>query len=71
MRASEIPGLLDLSTPERLLLVEELWEMISPDEILVPQSHKTELDHRLSRHKQSPGSLLNLEELQRKLEEQK
>ena len=66
MRASDIPEIIKLSTPEKILLVEDLWDDITCDEahIDVPESHKKELDRRLERHLKSPGRLLSLEELQ-------
>ncbi len=66
MRAKDIVEISKLSTPEKILLVEDLWENIAADEesVPVPQSHKTELDKRLERFEASPGNLLTLEELQ-------
>jgi len=66
MRVAEIPELTRLSTPEKILLLEELWDSIASDEgsVPVPQSHRDELDRRLARHSARPGKLLSLEELQ-------
>jgi putative addiction module component (TIGR02574 family) len=49
MRVKDIPEISKLSTPERILLVEDLWDSISLDEtdVPVPESHKAELDRRL------------------------
>ena len=62
MRVSDIPEILRLSTPEKILLVEDLWDSIASEEsgVPVPQSHKEELDRRLRRHKSHPGDLLSL-----------
>ncbi|MBM4040209.1 MAG: addiction module protein [Planctomycetes bacterium] len=66
MDVAEIRELARLSTPEEILLLEELWDSIASDEagVPVPQSHRDELDRRLARHRAHPGNLLTLEELQ-------
>ena len=73
MRAIDIPEISQLSTPEKILLLEDLWESIASDdsEIPVPESHKEELDRRLERHNNSPGELLSLEQLQALIERRK
>lgn len=70
MRVKDIPQIEKLSIPEKILLVEDLWDSISSDEsaIPVPQSHMTELDRRLAKHKSSAGELLSLDELQKRIE---
>jgi putative addiction module component (TIGR02574 family) len=69
VRISDIPEITKLSTPEKILLVEDLWDSIASDEsvVPVPQSHIEELDRRLQRYA-SPGKLLSLEELQTRIE---
>lgn len=73
MRVIDIPQIKKLSIPEKILLVEDLWDNISSEEsaIPVPQSHMKELDRRLARHKSSPGELLSLDELRTKIESRK
>ena len=73
MRASDIPEITKLSTPEKILLVEDLWDTIASDEsvVPVPQSHIEELDRRLKRYESAPGSLLSLEELRTRIERRK
>jgi putative addiction module component (TIGR02574 family) len=73
MRVKDIPKISKLSTPERILLVEDLWDNISLDEaeVPVPESHKAELDRRLKRYKSAPGALLSLEELRTRVEKRK
>ena len=73
MRASDIPEITKLTTPEKILLVEDLWDTIASDEFAVPapKSHIEELDRRLKRYKSGPGTLLSLEELQRRIERRK
>ena len=73
LRATDIPGFEQLSGPEKILLVEEIWDTIAEDEteVPVPNSHLKELDSRLSRHHSSPGRLLALEELQQRIQTRK
>ena len=73
MRVSDIPEITKLSTPEKILLVEDLWDSIALDEaaVPVPESHKAELDKRLRRYESAPGSLLSLEELRTRIEKRK
>jgi len=62
---NDIPEIARLSTPEKILLVEDPWESIAGDEsgVPVPRDHKEELDRRFERHQSAPGRLLSLEEL--------
>jgi len=73
VRIGDIPEIDGLSTSEKILLVEDLWDRIAVDEssVPVPQSHKKELDKRLRRYKSHPGNLLSLEELQARIERRK
>jgi putative addiction module component (TIGR02574 family) len=73
MRLNEIPEIDGLSIPEKILLVEDLWDSIASDEssVPVPQRHIKELDRRLKRYSFHPGDILSLEELQRRIEKRK
>jgi len=73
MRANDIPEINKLSIPEKILLVEDIWDSIVSNEsvVSVPQSHKQELDRRLKRYESAPGNLLSLEELQTRIEKRK
>lgn len=44
---------------------------LDEEDIIVPESHKTELDRRFKRHLDAPGELLTLEELQARIDEGK
>ena len=70
MKATDIPGFEQLTTPERILLVEEIWESLAVDEasVPVPDSHIEEVRRRLARHRAKPGELLTLQQLQKQLE---
>ena len=73
MRVKDLPEISKLSTPEKILLVEDLWDNISADDssIPTPESHKAELDKRLKRYQSAPGSLLSLDDLRTKIEKRK
>jgi putative addiction module component (TIGR02574 family) len=73
MRIADIPEITKLSTAERILLVEDLWDSIATDEsaVPVPKSHGAELDLRLNAFRSSPGVLLSLEDLQARIQKRK
>jgi len=73
MRIADIPEIDRLSTSEKILFVEDLWDRIAVDEasVPVPQSHKDELDRRFKHYKSNPGTLLSLSELQERIDQRK
>ena len=73
MKVNDFPEIAELSAPEKILLVEDLWDSISSDEsvVSVPQSHAEELDRRLKKHESAGGRLLSIEELQANIEKRK
>jgi putative addiction module component (TIGR02574 family) len=73
MRVTDIPEIDRLSPPEKILLVEDLWDSIAAEESSVPvlQSHIEELDRRIESYKSHPGNLLSLEELRGRIERRK
>jgi putative addiction module component (TIGR02574 family) len=73
MRINEIPDIAKLSTAEKILLVEDLWDHIISDEsaIAVPQSHIKELEKRLEKYAADPGTLLSIEDLQTRVAKRK
>lgn len=70
MRVSDIPEIEGLSIPEKILLVEDLWDNIVADKsnVPIPDSHLEELDKRLKRYQSHPGRLLSFEELRGRIE---
>ena len=56
MKATVLPAYQQLSTSEKLLLVEEIWDEITqhPDVLPVPAWHKVELDRRYQAYQQNP-----------------
>ena len=73
MRVGDIPEISKLSTPEKILLVEDLWDSIASDEsvVPVPPSHMKVLDRRFKNYQSDPGNLLSFEELQGRIERRK
>ena len=73
MRVNDIPQIVQLSTPEKILLVEDIWDSIASDasSVPVPRSHREELDRRLRSYESAPGNLLSLEELRGRIESRK
>ena len=56
-----------LALPERILLVEDLWDSIAADahRVPVPQWQKDELARRKARHRRNPGAGLTWSEVRR------
>ncbi|MHC4356763.1 MAG: addiction module protein, partial [Planctomycetota bacterium] len=56
MRVDDIPEIGRLTAPEKILLVEALWDSIASEEsnVPVPPSHREELDRRLADYKKDP-----------------
>jgi putative addiction module component (TIGR02574 family) len=73
MRVKDLPEISKLSIPEKILLVEDLWDNISADDasIPVPESHKAELDKRYKRFQSAPGTLLSLDDLRARVDKRK
>ena len=69
MTVKDIPQIARMSTSEKILFLEDLWDSIASDEssVLVPQVHKDEINARMKNHKANPGNLLSLEELQERI----
>ena len=65
MKVTDIPELANLSVPEKILLVEDIWDSIAADEsqVPVPEAHKQELDLRLAKQKDNVRQLQSLDEL--------
>ncbi len=73
MKITDVPEIVQLSIPEKIIFLEDLWNSISSVnyEIPVPTSHKNELDKRHKKYLKSPGELLSLDELQLRIEKRK
>lgn len=73
MRITDLPEIGKLSIPEKILLLEDMWENIASDEtcVPVPQSHIEELEKRMKRYESAPGNLLSIDELRSRIERRK
>lgn len=69
MRLKDIPGIDQLSTSEKLALLEELWDNIAVDEsdIPVPDSHIEELNRRLEKYRVDMNPGLSADEVMKRL----
>ncbi|MFX0100459.1 MAG: addiction module protein [Candidatus Hodarchaeota archaeon] len=72
MEMKDLPEISKLSIPEKILLVEDIWDSIIPDasEIPIPESHIKELNRRMD-SLGSIGKLLTLDELKANINERK
>ncbi|MBI5402152.1 MAG: addiction module protein [Ignavibacteriae bacterium] len=70
---TDLPEIVKLSIPEKILLLEDMWENIVSDEtsVPVPQSHIEVLEKRMKRYESAPGNLLSLHELRSRIERRK
>ncbi len=73
MKVADIPAIYQLSIPERIILVEDIWDSISSEEasVSVSGSHEEEIEKRFLRYKSNPENLLSLEQLQERIERRK
>ena len=73
MHINDISEILKLSIPEKILLVEDIWESITKNapSIPVPKSHIEELERRIRIHEYTQGNLISLEELQFRINKRK
>ena len=62
-------GFDELSLPEKIELVQELWDRIAdePEDIGVTEAQKEELERRLLAHELNPGQYTSWEELRSRL----
>jgi len=61
--------ILRLPPQERLELLEDIWDSLTPEDIPIPDWHKEELDRRLDDPASGPG--LTWEEVRAKLNDRK
>jgi len=60
---------LELSVPERIQLVEDIWDSIAavPGTFTLSEAQRTELNRRLEQHRKDPNSGSPWEEVKRRL----
>jgi putative addiction module component (TIGR02574 family) len=64
-----IEDILQLSVPERLQLVQAIWESIARDTDALPltDAHRRELDRRLIEYERNPSDTLSWDEIRKDL----
>ena len=62
MQVGDLPEIEKLSTEEKILLVEDLWDSIATDDdrVSIPESHMAELDARYRKYLVGPNDTLTL-----------
>lgn len=60
----------DLSVPEKILRVQDLWDEIarSPHDVEITPAQREEVERRLRRHEEKPGHYASWDEVRRRLE---
>jgi putative addiction module component (TIGR02574 family) len=60
----------DLSVPEKILRVQDLWDEIarSNQEVEITPAQREEAERRLRRHESDPGKYSSWDEIKRRLE---
>ncbi|HQR38926.1 MAG TPA: addiction module protein [Blastocatellia bacterium] len=69
MDADLTKQVLSLSLPDRIALIDELWESIlsQADEVPLTDAQRAELDRRLARHDANPGSARSWDDVRSRL----
>jgi len=63
----------DLSVPEKIHRVQDLWDEIarSPRDVELTPAQREEAERRLRRHESAPGQYASWEEIKRRLENER
>ena len=58
MNTTAVADILELSIPERIQAVEDIWDSITavPESVLLSEEQKVELDRRLQAYHQNPNA---------------
>ena len=59
--------ILELSTSERILMIEKIWDSIDPHDVELSEGHKKELDRRLARYQRGETRFHSWEEVKQDL----
>ena len=64
-------GFDELSTPEKILHVQDLWDRIAlrPEQVEPTDAQRAEIERRLRVHDTDPGTYTSWDDLRRRLEE--
>ncbi len=67
MKEIHTSDFLELSVPERLQLVQAIWDSIEPDAVPIGDRERQELDRRLDSYSQNPEAGKPWEEVKARL----
>lgn len=58
MATTLLADILQLSVPERIQLVEDIWDSIAttPDQLILSEAQRQKLDHRVEAYRQNPDA---------------
>lgn len=70
MKNVSLSDLLELTVPERIRLVEDIWDSLAevPESIALTEPQKRELDRRLEAHHQNPNEGLPWDQVKARIE---
>jgi putative addiction module component (TIGR02574 family) len=57
----------DLSTTEKIELLDLLWESLDKDDLPLTEDQRRELDYRIARHEQNPSDVTPWEQVKANL----
>jgi putative addiction module component (TIGR02574 family) len=57
----------DLSTSEKIELIDLLWESLDMDDLPLTEDQRRELDNRIARHEQNPSDVIPWEQVKANL----
>ena len=57
----------DLSTTEKIELLDLLWESLDTDDLPLTEDQRRELDDRIARHEQNPSDVIPWEQVKANL----
>lgn len=57
----------DLSTTEKIELLDLLWESLDKDDLPLTEDQRRELDNRIARHEQNPSDVIPWEQVKANL----
>ena len=66
-----IDEILKWSAAERILLVEKVWDSLSPDDINIPESHIAESRRRIEAIRKGEVSLSSWEDVRKRIRSRK
>jgi putative addiction module component (TIGR02574 family) len=62
-----VTGIEDLSTTEKIELLDLLWESLNTDDLPLTEDQRRELDDRIARHERNPSDVIPWEQVKANL----